>query len=199
MLPRAPDGDPLLPWLAPQFGEGDGLLAREIAPGDGSLVREQLGDRPGVDDLPTVLPRSRADVDDVVGCSNGLLVVLDDQHRVAQVAQAQQRVEEASVVSLMEADGGLVEDVQHAHEPAADLARQPDALRFPTGQRGGRASQAEVVEPDVPEEPHAGVDLLDHPFGDDAVVVRTAPATPGPRRPPRWTWSRRRGWCARRP
>ena len=33
------------------------------------------------------------------------------------------------------------------------------------------ADEAEVVEADVEQEPHAGVDLLDHPLGDDAVAL----------------------------
>ena len=43
---------------------------------------------PGDDDLAAVLAGARPDVDDVVGDADGLLVVLDDDHGVAEVAQA---------------------------------------------------------------------------------------------------------------
>ena len=87
------------------------------------------------DDLAAVLARARADVDDVVGDADGLLVVLDDDHGVAEVAQADQRVDEALVVALVQADRRLVEHVEHADEAAADLRRQPDALRLAAGER----------------------------------------------------------------
>ncbi len=98
------------------------------------LARRALGD-----DLAAVLAGAGADVDEVVGRAHRLLVVLDDDHRVAEVAQAQQRVDQAVVVALVQADGGLVEDVEHADERRADLRGQADALRLAAGERRGGA------------------------------------------------------------
>ena len=97
---------------------------------------------PDDDDLAAVLPRARPDVDDVVGDADRLLVVLDDDHGVAEVAQPHQRVDEALVVALVQADRRLVEHVEHADEPAADLRREPDALRLAAGERARRAVEA---------------------------------------------------------
>ena len=129
---------------------------------DGRLVGEQpatAGDRPGVDDGAAVLACARADVDDVVGGADGLLVVLHDDHRVAQVAQPLERADEALVVALVQADGRLVEDVEDADEAAADLAGQADPLGLAPREGAGRAGQGEVVQPDVQQELHALVDL----------------------------------------
>jgi hypothetical protein len=57
-----------------------------------------------------------------------VLVVLDDDHRVAEVAQVAQRVEQAGIVALVQADGRLVQHVEHAGEARADLRGEPDAL-----------------------------------------------------------------------
>ena len=68
--------------------------------------------------------------------------------------------------------------------PAADLGGQPDALGLAAGEGGGGADEREVVEADVEQEPHAGVDLLEHPLGDHAVALgqleasRTSAASP---------------------
>ena len=126
---------------------------------------------PDDDDLAAVLARAGADVDDVVGDPDGLLVVLDDDHRVAEVAQADQRVDEALVVALVQADRRLVEHVEHADEAAADLGREPDALRLAAGERGRRAVEGEVVEADVEQELQPRVDLLQDPLGDQAVAL----------------------------
>ena len=126
------------------------------------------------DDLAAVLAGAGAHVDDVVGRAHGLLVVLDDDHRVAQVAQAQQRVDEAPVVALVQADAGLVEDVEHADQRRADLRGQADALRLAAGQRGRGAVQGEVAEADVDQEAQALADLLDHAAADEALVSVSA-------------------------
>ena len=52
------------------------------------LLGEHLLERALDDDLAAVLARARPDVDDVVGDADRLLVVLDDDHGVAEVAQA---------------------------------------------------------------------------------------------------------------
>ncbi len=70
----------------------------------------------------------RADVDDIVGGQDRVLVMLDHDDRVAEVAQVLQRVEQAGIVALVQADTGLVEHVEHAGQARADLRRQPDAL-----------------------------------------------------------------------
>ena len=98
------------------------------------VVEVALGDH-----LATVLPRAGTDVDDVVGDPDRLLVVLDDEHGVAEVAQADHRVDEPLVVPLVQPDRRLVEHVEHADQTAADLAREPDALRLAAGERARRS------------------------------------------------------------
>jgi len=75
-----------------------------------------------------------ADVDDVVGQPDRVFVVLDHDHRVAEVAQAGEGAEQALVVALVQADRGLVEHVHHADQAGADLAGEPDALRLAAGE-----------------------------------------------------------------
>ena len=152
----------------------DRLLPREVLARDGRLVGEQppaAGDRPRVHDVAAVLPGTGTDVDDVVGGADGLLVVLDDDDRVAQVPQPLQGPDEALVVALVQADGGLVEDVEHAHEAAADLAGQADPLGLAARERARRAGQRQVVEADVEQELHALADFLEDPVGDHVLAL----------------------------
>ena len=65
------------------------------------------------------------------------------------------------VVALMQADRGLIEDVHDADQAGADLAREPDALRFAARQRFGAAIERQVVEADVAQEAQALADFLD--------------------------------------
>ena len=53
---------------------------------------EQVLDRAGDDDLAAVLTGAGADVDDPVGVADGVLVVLDHDQRVAEVACSRTRV-----------------------------------------------------------------------------------------------------------
>ncbi|CAB4586276.1 unannotated protein [freshwater metagenome] len=72
----------------------------------------------------------------------------------------------------MQTDRGFVENVQSAHQPGTDLAREADALRLTSGQGAGRPRQGEVVESHVQKEAEPRVDLLHDAFGDDAITIR---------------------------
>ena len=116
------------------LGNADAFRAGEILAGDRTLVPEHLRHRSRGDHLAAVLAGAGAKVNEVVRGANRLLVVLDDQHRVAHVAQAHERREQPRVVALVQPDAWLVEDVQHTHESGPDLGGQANALCFATRQ-----------------------------------------------------------------
>ncbi len=98
------------------------------------------------DDAPAVHAGSGAQVDHMVGGADRVLVVLDHQHRVAEVAQAGQRLQQAVVVALVQADRRLVQHIEHAGEARADLGGEPDALAFAPRKRAGIARQGQVIQ-----------------------------------------------------
>ena len=57
-----------------------------------------------------------------------VFVVLNQDDGVAKVAQALQGLDEPRIVARVQADGRLVEDIQHARQPGADLPRELYAL-----------------------------------------------------------------------
>ena len=122
------DGDPFAGERA-RMGAGDDLdFAGEVLAGErGGVVHDLLG-RTGGDEQAAVLAGAGAEVEDVVGLADGVFVVLDDEDGVAQVAEVFEGVEEALVVALMEADGGLIEYIKHTPKPRSDLGGEPDAL-----------------------------------------------------------------------
>ncbi len=89
------------------------------------------------DDLAAVDPGGRADIHNVVGGPHGVLVVLHHDQGIAQIPQALEGSQQLVVVPLVQADGGLVQNIQHPHQAAADLRGQTDTLALPAGQGTG--------------------------------------------------------------
>ena len=141
-------------------------FAAQVLAGQAVPVLLHLLGRADRDDLPAVHAGTGSHVHEVVGVHHGVLVVLDDDQGVAQVAQVLQRADQAVVVLGVQPDAGFVEDVQHAGQPAADLGGQPDALRLPAAQGVRGAVQAQVVQADVHQEFQAGADRLQDGRGD---------------------------------
>ena len=95
-----------------------------------------------------------------------VLIVFDDDHRIADVAQPLQGGDQAVVVAGMQADRGLVEDVKYANQPGSDLAGQPNALGLAARKRRCRAIECQVVQTHVGQEPEPPADLLQQLLGD---------------------------------
>ena len=154
VLPRAVDRERLgRPATLRSSGIAIALLAREIAARSGSAgdwARSAIV--PCGDDLAPLDAGPRAEVDEVVGRAHRVLVVLDDDHRVARVAQPLQGRQQPVVVARVQADRRLVEDIEHAHQPRADLAGQADPLRLAAGERRRRAVERQVMQADVQSE-----------------------------------------------
>ena len=155
-------------------GRLDAHPTGEVGAGERLLAAHEVRHRTAHHDPTAVLPRARADVDDPVRRADRLLVVLDHDERVAQVAQAHERLDEPLVVSLVEADAGLVEHVEHPDQARSDLRGQTDSLRLAPRQGACGAVQGEVVQAHVDEEAQPLVDLLEDPLCD----LRVAPVEP---------------------
>ena len=97
----------------------------------------------------------------MVGLANRILVMFDDQHRVADVPQPPQRAQQPLIIALVQADGRLVQHIQNPGQPRADLGCQPDALRLAARQRGRGAAQRQVVQPDIDQELQPLLDFLE--------------------------------------
>ena len=67
--------------------------------------------------MAAVLAGARADIHQVIGAAQRLLIMLHHDQRIAKVAQFVQRAKQFGVVALVQADGGLVQDIQHTHQP----------------------------------------------------------------------------------
>ena len=115
--------------------------------------------------------RAGADVHDIVRRAHGVLVVLDDDERVAHVAQVFHRFEQLCVVALVQADARLIENVEHAHERGADLRGQPDALRFAAGERRRGARKREILQADALQKTETAADLFEDASGDHRLHI----------------------------
>src|SRR5258707_9479120 len=148
------------------FGDGDVGRAAEIAAGEGFGAGGDVRGLAVRDEVAAGIACSGAEVDDEIGTANGVFIVLDDEHGVAEIAELLEGAEEAIVVAGVQADGRLVENVQDAAETRTDLRGQTDALRLAAGERGGGTAEAEIAEAYGEKEVEALGDLFQGAAGD---------------------------------
>ena len=152
VLARSVNGQRLaVPW-PPLPRRRNDPLARQVQPGRRRLGLGNVVYRSLLANFSTVVTRGWPHFHDVVGGTNRVLVVLDDDDGVADVAEPFNRRDHLDVVFWMKTDAGFVEDVEHAHQPRPDLRGQPDPLRLAARQRAGAAIEPQIVEPDTQEQ-----------------------------------------------
>ncbi len=135
------------------------LLSGRISDDEVRIGSVNSGRRSLIDDFAAETAGAGAEVDEVVGGCNGVLVVLDDDEGIAVVTEVRKGLEEGGVVTRMEADRGLVEHVEHAAEIGPELGGEADALGLTAGKGVARAVELEIAEADFGEVAEAGVDF----------------------------------------
>ena len=138
--------------LAAMLGYRDELSSRKIRAGQRLRILLDLIERPNRNDVAALGAGAGPHVDDDVGLAHRLLVVFDDNQRVAQIAQRLERRQQPRVVTLMQSDRRLVQDVQHADKRRTDLRCQTNALRFTARERRCRTRKVQISETDVGQE-----------------------------------------------
>ena len=102
-------------------------------------------------DLPAGHAGARAEIDHMVGDLDHLRLVLDDQHGVGLVAQAQQQAVHPLHVVGMQPGSRLVEHVGHVGQGRPEVADHLGALRLPARERPGRSVERQIPQPDLHE------------------------------------------------
>ena len=94
-----------------------------------------------------------AELDDPVGRGDDIEVVLDDQHAVAGVAQAEERGHQALDIAEMQAGGRFVEEVERVRcLRAGEFDGELEPLRLAAGERVGGLAELQVAEAEFLED-----------------------------------------------
>src|SRR5271157_1133580 len=164
VLAHAADAQPVLSRLPPFVWHRDFELTRKVASGEGARIRYQAREAALVNQTAAVLPRARPQVDHAVGLAHHLRVVLDHQDSVADVAQGFEDFNQTAGVARMQADGGLVEHIESAHQVRPQRRGELDALRFAARERGSEPVQREIFKPYLVEKLESRANFLQHLF-----------------------------------
>ena len=160
-------------------GGGDGAAATEIGAGKGVFGLEQILQRPLGDDMAAVDAGAGANIDEVIGGTDGVLVVFDNYQSVAQVAQLGEGGKQAVVIPLVQADAGFIQHVQDSSQAGADLGGEANALGLTAREGHGGPIQAEVIQAHVQQKTQAHANLSQHQITDLDLALRQEGGGPG--------------------
>ena len=150
---------PLRVYLAALGGDFDAALARKILPGEAGGIGSHFCGLALRHQPPATLAGGGADIYQIIGAADRILIMFHDQHSIAEVTQPPQRDKQPFIVALMQPDGRFIQHIKHARQARTDLRGEPNALRFPAGERGGRPRERKIIQPHIHQELQAIIDF----------------------------------------
>ena len=150
----------------------DFQLALQIFSRQRVRIRQHLRHRARRDDFAALHARARPEIEHVIRAPNRVLVMLDHEHRVPQIAQPLERFQQPLIVALMQPDAWFIQNVNHPHQPRANLRRQPNPLRLAAAQRPALAVQREIAQAHIPQKPQPRQNLPHHLVRDFLLELR---------------------------
>ncbi len=60
--------------------------------------------------------------------------MLDNHHRIAAFLQLVQHLNQPLIITRMQTNGRLIQDIEHPNQTGTNLCGQPDALHLATGE-----------------------------------------------------------------
>ena len=119
-------------------------------------------------ELAAAAARAGSKLHEPIGGFHHFEIVLDDDDRIALVAQALEHADQARGIGRVQADRRFVQNIERSAKPVAELGGEIDALKLAARKRLGQARQREIAHADFVEELHAALDLGENLVGDFA-------------------------------
>ena len=102
--------------LSSFLGNGNALFAGKIRARDRlGVVHDLFGSSRG-NYLAAVYSCAGANINYIIRCKHSLLIVLNDDDRVAYITKLFESAYKLGIVSLMKSDARLIKDIQNSHE-----------------------------------------------------------------------------------
>ncbi len=150
---------------------GRGLVDETLDAATDVLPRAEVGARQRVGaldglrravehDLAAALAGAGAHIDQAIGREHHGRVVLDDDQRVAGIAQPVHRFDDAVHIARVQTDRRFVEHEHRVDERGAERGGEVDALHFAAGERARLAIERQVADADIAQVLQARADLV---------------------------------------
>ena len=138
--------------LTTSFWQPNLLLSREISARNRIRVFNNIFWSSSSNNMTTKLTSAGTHVNNVVSCANGVFIVLNNKYGITAVSKLLKRLNKTVVVSLVKANGRLVQNIKDAHKASANLSCQANTLGFSTRKRCCCTRKREVVQANVYQE-----------------------------------------------
>ena len=151
---------------------GNPLFAAEVLSRNGFRDLHDLLCGTTSDDFTAVGAGTGSDIYDIIRCQHGIFIMFYHYQSIAQIPQILQGIQQFVIVSLVQADTGLIQNIADTYQTGTDLGCQTDTLCLTTGQSSGSSRQRQILQSHIHQEAYSGADLFQHTLADELLLFR---------------------------
>ena len=151
---------------------GNPLFAAEVLSRNGFRDLHDLLCGTTSDDFTAVGAGTRSDIYDIIRCQHGVFIMFYHHQGIAQIPQILQCIQQFVIVSLVQTDTGLIQDIADTYQTGTDLGCQTDTLCLTTGQSSGSSRQRQILQTNIHQEAYSGADLFQHTLANELLLFR---------------------------
>ena len=100
-----------------------------------------------------------------------ILVMFYNKQGIPQVTQTLQCCDQLIIVTLMQSDTRLIQNVRHTNQTGTNLGCQTDTLCFSTRQGSRCTRQRQIIQTDIDHEPKSCLNLLQYLCTDHLLTI----------------------------
>src|SRR5207302_5674649 len=114
-----------------------------------TIAREKIVERAVPYQFAALFAATGADVDQIVCGANDLFLVLDNQQRVAFVAQVMHHAQQLADIARVQSDARFIHDKERADKRCAKTSREVYSLNFAAAQRARGSIKRKITDADL--------------------------------------------------
>ena len=103
---------------------------------------------------------------------HGILIMFHHNQGIAHITQLFQGRQQLVIVPLMQSDGRLIQNIQHAHQRRTNLCCQTDALALTAGKCGGSPGQCQIAQSHILQKAKSGPNLFQNAVRNQHLLMR---------------------------
>ena len=109
-------------------------------------------------------------INQVISSQHDVLIMLNNNDTVSNISQVFQCTNQLLIVSLMKADGWLIQNIGNALQLRSNLGCQPYPLRLSATQRPGGAAQRKITQTHIQKKTQTTANFLADILGNQVLT-----------------------------
>ena len=118
-----------------------------------------------------MLPGTGTDIHNTVRCTHGVLIMFHHDQGITQITQMTEGIQQFIIISLMQTDTWLIQNIGNTHQTGTDLGSQTDTLSLSAGQGCCGTGEGQIIQSHIHQKSDSCPDFFQNLTADHLLCL----------------------------